>query len=252
MFTALSDDQRQRVRALCQDEASSQQMCGLIDALILASIETEHREIDFMRDLLFSGSLELRTPLSVINVSSYLLRRSEGDDKRSQFASQITQQVELISILADAMQIVARANGEAIPLHLVNLNDMVLMLGSTILLTFGIDGLPIEFEMAADAPLIMGNHILLRQTLIILLDKALRHSHSSDVLTLRTYERGAYGVIEIDDGVDWLPNGDGTADAPHNVGLTFAQRIAQMHQGQFEIVHDGGHGIVRLALPLTS
>jgi two-component system OmpR family sensor kinase len=123
----------------------------------------------------------------------------------------------------------------------------------------------LTLDLADSLPVVQADPSKLRHALVNLCENAVQFTPDMGSITLRTYTRGEYAVIEVADtgiGLDDhdLPyiferfyRADQARTERHaGLGLSIAQKIVEAHQGRIEVESAPGQGSTfRIVLPVV-
>jgi signal transduction histidine kinase len=229
----------------------------------LLEMRLEQERAKMLASFIQDASHQFRTPLSIIQNNLYLLGRKIEDDSLSGYLLGIRQQTETMADLVQSLVLMARLDSEV--LDKKTRFEPALVVESLL-------GKMSEFWAQKDqmlqtdlrsVPLIFGDLDLLEEALSELLWNAHQYTPARGVVRLMLYARGAEVLYEVQDsGVgiaeEILPfifqrfyRGDkaGTTRGL-GLGLSIAQKIAELHGGRIEVESRLGQGSVfRLVLP---
>ncbi len=230
------------------------------------SLERLERLFNAQRRFLADVSHELRTPLTTIRGNVDLLRRMGGADRTSLDA--IQSEAERMSRLVGDLLVLAQVDAGTLPLARtpVEVDTLLLeVLSESQVLAGGVRlGLG-ELDQA----IVTGDRDRLKQVLLNLVSNALKYTPEGGRVTLGlTLVNEWVRIVVADNGLgipsDELPHiferfyrvdkARSRAQGGAGLGLSIAQRIAQLHGGRIEAASDGmtGHGTTfSVWLPLT-
>jgi signal transduction histidine kinase len=220
------------------------------------SLERLEKLFNAQRRFLADVSHELRTPLTAIRGNVDLLRRMGGADADSLNA--IQSEAERMSRLVGDILLLAQADTGHLPLarDRVELDTLLLeVFREAQVLAAGVHVGIGEIDQIA----INGDRDRLKQLLLNLVSNALKFTPEGGRVTLGLGRVNQWARLTVSDTGAGIP----PADQPHiferfyrvdkarsralggaGLGLSIAQRIAQMHAGRIEVASDGvaGHG----------
>ncbi len=233
---------------------------------LLRALERERMAL--VEHLMEALSHDFRTSLSSIETSRYLIERSleraTPDQLRQRLeviranVFHLTQQLDNLSIVASFTQ------HRAAPL---DLNDLARQVVTYAGQEARERGLRLDFQPAADLPMIIGYEHELRRALIHLLDNAFAHTPSGGAVTVRTQilDTATDVAIEVaDTGVgidnqhlphifDFFYRGDtarSTQTGGVGLGLSIVRMVAEGHKGRVVVDSRPKEGTTfRLILP---
>ncbi len=216
------------------------------------SIERLERLFNAQRRFLADVSHELRTPLTAIRGNVDLLRRIGSADRTSLDA--IQSEAERMSRLVGDLLLLAQAEAGNLPLahNPVELDTLLLdvfreaqVLAAGVSVTIG------EIDQA----LVIGDHDRLKQLLLNLVSNALKFTPEGGRVTLGLARAaGEWARLTVSDTGPGIPPEElahiferfyrldkarSRAQGGAGLGLSIAQRIAQMHGGRIEAMSEG-------------
>lgn len=220
---------------------------------------------DFIRDV----SHDVRTPLTTIYTSLYLLRRLDDDPaRRALHYERIAQQTARLEELLEGMLTLARLDQDAdFEFRSVDVNAAVTDVGARVMPLLEKQHIAFSYDLHPDLPLIQADKDELQRALLNLLDNAARFTPEGGAITVRTAVDAVHVQIEVrDTGI-----GIGQADLERiferfyraegsrsartggaGLGLTITKKIVEQHGGQIEVESQPGAGSTfRVLLPLA-
>lgn len=220
------------------------------------SLERLEKLFNAQRRFLADVSHELRTPLTAIRGNVDLLRRMGGADPTSLDA--IQSEAERMSRLVGDILLLAQAETGNLPLVkvLVELDTLLLeVFREAQVLSAGVNIHIGEIDQA----LVLGDRDRLKQLLLNLVSNALKFTPEGGRVTLGLARVNDWARLTVADTGSGIPPFDlpriferfyradkarSRALGGAGLGLSIAQRIAQMHGGRIEVASDGiaGHG----------
>jgi PAS domain S-box-containing protein len=225
----------------------------------------ERERIQLLANFITQASHEFKTPLSIINTSTYMLGKMDTFDKQQRYVQQINQQVKNITTLIENLSTLSKLDsGQIITLETVNLNQILQDIYRSKQLTHQDNDPESKFESSENPLIVYGNVEYLEQAIKHIWGNAIRYTPQDGIITIRSYNADDNAVIEITDtGI-----GIGGDDLPHiferfyridkagstrgfGLGLPIAKAIIERLSGSVEVesVLDTGSSF-RILLPM--
>lgn len=215
------------------------------------------------------ASHELRGPISFVRTVAEVALRNPGVDPESSRAFQdIVEEAAKATVLLEDMLTLARADGEPGNKALESLNLAALVEEACDMAR------PIAEDRHLDLSVslgpshlvnVLGDFTMLRRLLWILLDNALKYTHSPGRIDVALSANGNLATVEVRDSGGGIP----ASDLPHifdrfyradpsrstvegaGLGLAIAKWIAEMHHAELSVVSEIHKGTVfQLAIPV--
>lgn len=218
---------------------------------------------DFIRDV----SHDVRTPLTAINTSLYLLRRLDADPaRRSQHYDRIEQQAARLAELLDGMLTLVRLDqNDDFEFRSVNVNTAVTAVSARMTPLLEARRIALTHELHSELPLIQADKDELQRALLNLLGNAARFTPEAGSITVRTAVRADRVMIEIQDTGIGIAEADltriferfyradrsrSTGTGGAGLGLAITKKIVERHGGKIEVESRPGEGSTfRVLLP---
>jgi two-component system, OmpR family, phosphate regulon sensor histidine kinase PhoR len=231
------------------------------------ALMVERERIKTLRELLSSLSHDLRTPLSVINSSLYLLERLNDPEKQRDKLDTIKQQTALLERFINDILMISRLDNETVfQKRLVSLHHLILEVARTFEPLAEEHGLRLEISLSDSDSMTLGDEGQLHRALSNLVQNAVHYTPEGGRIYLRGFEHEGWSVLEVEDtgigiDADELPRifdhfyrvdkARSMDKGGTGLGLAIVRRIVQMHGGevQVESVPDQG-SVFRVLLPL--
>ncbi|MBZ0279501.1 MAG: PAS domain-containing sensor histidine kinase, partial [Anaerolineae bacterium] len=235
--------------------------------------EAEHLELaltrertELLKEFVNTVSHDLKTPLTIINTSLYLLEKTDDPERRQSRMDQIKEQVEHLSILIQDILTISRL--DAFPdlvFQAVEIDTLFTSLQSQFQDVVKERRLILQFDLAPDLPPIWGSTPDLQRAFVNLVENALHYTLSGGAVMVRTFEESGQVAIEVcDSGI-----GIDEADLPHifepfyrstqartvnsrgtGLGLAIVKKIVNQHRGKVDVTSVIGQGTTfRVLLP---
>jgi two-component system OmpR family sensor kinase len=216
------------------------------------------RERAFVAD----AAHELRTPLALVRAELELaLRQADSPDELREAVLRSSEEVERLTQLAEALLLIARADGGRLPLQLEQLDAAELLAAVRSRVEWRVEQEGKRVEVAEVAGLgLVGDRLRLEQALTNLVDNALRYGGPRIELVGERVD-GELRLHVRDDGPGFPPEFRARAferfaraDAARarggvGLGLAIVRPIAEGHGGSAHIAHGGPGADVWLTVP---
>lgn len=235
-------------------------------ALELA-VQKENMQLlaDFIRD----ASHDLKTPLTVIQSSLYLLQRSPDPERRQQHAANIEQQVTRLAQLIDDQLMTVKLDSSAeFSFESVDLNRVVREVTTSLSRLAENHKLALIEELGTAMPRIQADEEKLMRALRNLVENAIAYTAAGGTVTVRTFAEEQHVVFEVRDTGIGISEGDlphiferffrvdkarSTQTGGSGLGLPIARKIIEAHGGHIEVESVVGVGSTfRVCLDLRS
>jgi PAS domain S-box-containing protein len=223
-------------------------------------LETKRRTLGNLRRFLNDVTHDLRTPLSVINTSLYLLQRRMSAEERSlRYMQSIDEQVAHLIRIVEDMTDMSQLDYEQANIRLApsNVNALVAMVASTFEENSGGKRQRLILNRSDLLPPVMADEALLARALRYILSNAIIYTPPEGDIAISTLRRDNQVVIEVRDtgmGIEDidLPHifepfyrGDKSrtiSEAGTGLGLTMALEIVEAHGGSIAVQTTPGQG----------
>lgn len=215
----------------------------------------EKERLNLLSMFIQHAAHEFRTPLSIINSSTYLMSRLEDPEQRARKARQVEEQVRLLTRLLDMLLTTARLESpDALEQKVVDVTMLIQQVCADMSEKTG--GQPrLHCEGELRLPPVIGDAHYLKVALTELLNNAIRYTPPDGTVTIaaRIEEQGLWLRIE-DTGCgiapEALPHIFETfwrSDEAHTtpgfgLGLPIARRIMEYHGGEITVASEVGRG----------
>jgi PAS domain S-box-containing protein len=233
-------------------------------------VGVEREKVQLLRRVIGNLSHDLRTPLSVIKTSTYLLGKVTDQERRTRHLETLEYETNRLQHMIEDLLSLSRLDRADLSEYQFVLCD-VNALSQDCLSDLASDaarrGHTLEAVYGPELPAILMDPVEFRRMLKHVIANAINFMHEPGTITLVTARRAEYIVVAVED------TGPGIAekDLPHifdrfyrgdsarggsggtGLGLTIARRIAEAHGGSIEVesVQDEG-ATFRILLPVIS
>jgi len=234
-------------------------------ALELASERARVKVLtDFVRDI----SHDIRTPLTTIGTTAYLLFRSPDQEKRQRHFDTIEGQVKLMNHQIERLLLMARLDGGGdFDLRAVKVDALLQNIIARFSPIAQEKGIRLTVELPDTLPTISADEQEMAQAVGEIVDNAITFTPIGGVVTLRAGVAENALVITVQDTGGGIP----PVDVPHifkrlyradaarsmdrgaaGLGLSIAEKIIEGHRGRIEVISVIGVGsIFRVVLPVA-
>jgi PAS domain S-box-containing protein len=209
---------------------------------------------DFIRD----SSHDLRTPLSIINTSLYLLKKTESAEKRLERIQNIEDQVEHMDRLIEDMHMMSNLDMAAnMQKSSIKVNQLIGDITDVYRKRIMEKGQQLVLKLADDLPDIELDASEVGHALSNLLDNALLYTPAGGTITVGSEKAEKHLVLTVLDtgtGIDAnhleyiferfykVDSARPTGQSGPGLGLTMVKKIVEMHGGYVEVESTPGQG----------
>lgn len=227
------------------------------------TLQTER--VRLLEDLIGDISHDLKTPLTIIGTSTYMLRPIYEDDTAHRYLDRIDYQRSHLDKLIEGLLTMSRLKqmGE-LAMSVVDINGLLESITLDKQLLSSEKRLTITLALAPDMPLISGHVLELSRVFNNLLDNAIRYTPEGGWVRIQTYhEREAIFIEFADNGIgieakdlehifDRFYRPATTTTQGTGLGLAIVQQVIEMHKGAISVSSKVGEGTQFLvSLPLN-
>ncbi len=226
----------------------------------------ERERVRLLQEFISSVSHDLRTPLTVIISSLYLLERYTDPQKQKIQLEKIKRQAWVLErFIEDILTSSRLENINEIERFPLQINTLVTQLETQIHSGVSAKNLILTVHQQPELPLVLADDANLYRVLTNLTQNAITYTPSGGSITIRTFADAGQVIFEIaDTGIgiaetdkprifDHFYRADKarTADtAGTGLGLAIAHRIVKMHEGVIQVESELGKGsIFRVLIP---
>jgi signal transduction histidine kinase len=232
-------------------------------------LASERARADLLNELLNTLSHDLKTPLSIINTSLYLLEKTSEPAYQKLKIDNIHEQTrhlnKMIQNLLTASYLETAPDSS---MQALDLNVIATQLQQEFSVIAEGRSITLEILLETTLPPVQANEAEFRRVLVNLLENALHYTPSNGRVTLQTFRKANQVVVEVCDtglGIaeadlayifDQFYRADKARTTNHGgtgLGLAIAKKIVERHQGRIEVESKPGQGSsFRIWLPVFS
>ena len=227
----------------------------------------EKERIQILANFITQASHEFRTPLSIINTSSYLMGRLDNPDKKIGHIDRIKEQVSNIATLIDMLNLMARLDSGIYDFRLeeIDMNTILRAICDPAQETFQEKTIHVVLELSESPLWLKLDYEYLGQAIGHIMSNAVRFTPNEGKITVSSECIDGEVVIEIADTGTGIDEGV----LPHiferfyradtsgktrgfGLGLPIAKAIIESHHGIIDVESTAGEGaIFRISLPVA-
>jgi PAS domain S-box-containing protein len=227
-------------------------------------LKLERERMQILTNFINQASHEFSTPLSIINMNTYLLKKIDDPTVQQRHILEIDTQVTYITTLIDALTTMSRLDGiQELTTEEVDLCAVIETVNKTRQSILQSKNVRSVLELETKPLLLQVDIGYLQQAVQHIVDNAVAHTPEGGTIAIRADSNNDNIIIEITDtGVgineDDLPHiferfyrGDkfGTTRG-FGLGLPIAKAIIELHQGSIKVESEPGKGSTfRIILP---
>ena len=223
---------------------------------ILYAVQKERSET--VTDIVQGLSHDLKTPLTVIGTSLYLLEKNDDNPGNAKRIETIRKQINhLNNSIQDILTIASLHKITGVTMHRLDINKVVAEIHDDFSTLAGGESKEMTCKLDSTLPLCVGNRLQLYRMLANLVQNAINYTESGGTIHIGTTKNDSFIIIEIrDSGIGIAPEhhekifeqfyrtdpARSTHTGGSGLGLSIVKRILDLHHGHIEVKSEAGHG----------
>ena len=215
------------------------------------ALATERERVHELRQFLSHASHHLRTPLTTIKTSLYLLEKTFNSESRQRQIELLDKQADLLRRLLEDMLIMTRLEDEsALETAQIDLNRVASDIVAKYLRQAECKTCDLRFIPGQKPLTVRADAHYLGQAIERLVQNALQFIPEHGTITVQTSLMDEQATVEVRDSVY---RGDNTPEPDiSDMSLEIARRIAKLHNGTLDVTSTAEEGSAfRINLPFT-
>jgi signal transduction histidine kinase len=225
------------------------------------------RAWDQQQSFVANASHELRTPLTLIRASTEVALRGQVGNKESRLLHDVLDESEYMGRLVDDLLLLSRLDAGGLNLEQRRVNVKNMMVDIRRQTKKMPKGDRISVQTKNGAGFVQGDPARLRQTILILLDNALKHTGDEVPVSVETNRVGKRVEFIVEDKGQGIPSEhlghlferfyqvagkSGQATRTYGLGLSIAKKLIELHKGTIQVESKLGKGTrFTISLPAT-
>jgi heavy metal sensor kinase len=243
---------------------------GSLATTINHLLERVRRSFEQLKRFTADASHELRTPLTAIrSVGEIALQRERTATEYRETIGSMLEENSRLTDLVDQLLFLSRADEGRLPLHpeSIDLSEMLREVAELMSVLAEEKGQTISVQGPANLSLV-ADKTLLRQAIMDVIDNAVKHSDSGNILVCATEEADKIAQIDIEDHGPGIPiedrhkvferfhrveKGRSSTSGGTGLGLSIVQWIVRAHAGTAQVLESPQGGtILRIRIPMSA
>ncbi|MBK9124305.1 MAG: PAS domain S-box protein [Chloroflexi bacterium] len=228
-------------------------------------LEVERKRVEFLRGFVDTMTHDLKTPLSVIGSSLYLIEKSADPADHQRHLTKIGDQVGRMSRMIEDMLTVARL--DTVPdlsFENVDVNSLIAGVCDQLEVQSQHKKLTLVYVSSPEVTAVRADGDLLNHAVINLIENAINYTPAGGTVTVRTVASDEYVTIEVKDsgiGISetelprvfdrfFRARNAATQSPGTGLGLAITKRIVDLHAGDISVTSQVGAGsLFKVRLP---
>lgn len=273
------DGQRRWMHSLGQvyndAEGNPQHMLGVVQDITerkLAEqqqmdLALERERVDLLKNILHTMSHDLKTPLTAINTSLYLLERATTDTQRQSRIDNIKEQVtHLDHLIQDILTLARLDHTPRMKVERVDINDACQFAAHQLRPASERKHIDVQLELDRALQPVAADRSEIQRVIVNLIENALNYTPENGSVCVRSYRTDDSAALEIEDTGIGISNDDlphiferfyradearATVEGGTGLGLAIVKQVIEMHAGSISVESERGRGTTfRITLPL--
>jgi PAS domain S-box-containing protein len=216
------------------------------------------QKTSLLTKLISDFSHDLKTPLSIINTSVYLLSKTIEQEQSIAKLAVIKEQVKHLEKVFEDMLTISRLEGLTVPsFHALNLNRLAQEIATKFHDQAQAKNISIDLQIAHHLPIVLGDKETIFLALGELVENAVNYTLDGGQITVKTRMDETHIIVEIQD----TGQGISESDMPHifeyffrgdyarsietggaGLGLCIVQKVVEVHGASLEVETMPGQG----------
>jgi len=232
-------------------------------------LKSEQQRMLAMQAFINDFSHDFRTPLSIINSETYLLRKTNDEQKREKYLSAIEKQSDRLLHYLDDFLEMTRLDMEdfASKTERIDANTIVQAIIHDVAPEFYEKGLQLTYQLETEALPVQINGVHFGRAVLNLVQNAINYTPSGGSISVQTARVDEQMILTIRDSGIGISESDlprvferfyradkarSASTGGTGLGLSIARKIIEGHQGSIHIDSQVGVGTtVRVTIPLA-
>jgi len=212
---------------------------------------------DFLQEFIGHMTHDLKTPLSVIKNSTYLIENIKDGSRQVEYIGRINYQLDRLDRMIEDILTISHLDHIQYPSQsLINLNELLKHVTQQLYPKMQHKNLQLDLDLTSISPVIIGSESDLMRALLNLLENATNYSEDGGKIIVRTSIKDDEVVCEISDtGIGIKPDdmahifdrfyrADNAREFERGTGLGLAivRRVVELHHGSIDVSSELGEG----------
>ncbi|GEM_PF-2199155 len=229
-------------------------------------LELQLQKNEFLQEFIGHMTHDIKTPLSVIKNSTYLLKNVRDTSRQSEYIERIDYQLERLDRIVEDILTISRLDHVDQSSYItINLKGLIEHIANQLYPKVQRSKIDLQLELADNLPIFMGNESDLTRAFLNLVENAIHYSDKGGQVMVRAYVDNDEIVCQIEDtGIGIAPDdlpyifdrfyrADNARDFERGTGLGLAivKRVFELHHGDIEVssaLDDGTTFTVRMRI----
>jgi PAS domain S-box-containing protein len=213
-------------------------------------LQTQKQNNNFLQEFVGHMTHDLKTPLSVIKNSTYLLANIKEPSRQIEYIERINYQLDRLDKMIEDILTISHLDHIQHPSQsMINMNDLLKHVTQQLHPKMQRKNLKLDLDLSPILPTVLGSEGDLTRAMLNLLENATNYSKDNGEITIRTYAKDDVVVCEIrDSGIgiksddlshifDRFFRADNARDFERGTGLGLAivSRVVELHNGSIDV-----------------